>query len=87
MSRPELKVLAVQQLDVPEAAGELRDIRVASHGEAGLVNVKDISPRVEQPMRLFGLTPRLWYFQDILKDVLVPGVELEVCQMLLILKG
>ena len=81
MSRPELKVLAVQQLDVPEAAGELRDIRVASHGEAGQVDVKDISPRVEQPLRLSGGTPRLGPARDIREDAWVPGVKLEICQM------
>ena len=60
LSRAQLEVLAVQQLDVPEAAGELRDVRVPSHGEAGQVDVKDISPGVEQPPRLSGLTLRLW---------------------------
>ena len=60
VGRPQLEVLAVQQPDVPEAAGELRDVRVPGRGEACKIDEEDIIPRVEQPLGLTGVALRLW---------------------------
>ena len=78
VSRAQLKVLAVQQLDVPEAAGELRDVWVPGLSEAGEVDMENIVLRVEQPLRLFGVAMRLGPIRNIGKDVGIPGIELEL---------
>ena len=80
----QLEVLAVQQLDVPEAAGELRDVRVPGLGEAREVDMENIVPCVQQPLRLFGVTLRVGPSRDIRKDVWIPRVELELYHWILI---
>ena len=80
----QLEVLAVQQLDVPEAAGELRDVRVPGFGEAREVDMENIVPCVQQPLRLFGVTLRVGPSRDIRKDVWIPRVELELYHWILI---
>ena len=40
--------------------------------------MENIVLRVEQPLRLFGVTMRLGSIRDIGKDVWIPGIELEL---------